>query len=200
MMLNWMELHPPVGIVGLSCVPYAGIVFAQNNNTYSHTFLQLYHQTHTHTDIHPFCSTFHPLSYLMFIVLSRLLSVYSDWSQCVSSIRHWLCSQNEDFHSCWFLVGFFPLSHLNWLLLLPKLAVTFCIFVLGLTKPVYLRINVQLGKFKQRFLFRTSLCSLRLWKSPVSCCFTSKNFILSVIFIIVKAAMKIIIAPKCCKN
>lgn len=114
-------------------------------------------QEKTITYIHTPCNYTHtPLFSTLFLfdvycsrLGSRFLSIYSDWSQCVSGIRQWLCSQNEDFHSCFFLVGFFPLSHLNWLLLLPKLAVTFCIFVLDLSKRVYLRMIVQFGKFKQ---------------------------------------------------
>lgn len=88
---------------------------------------------------------------------SRLLSVYCDWSQCDCLVfRQWMCSQNADFHSCCLLMGFFPLSHRNWLLLLLKLAVTFCLFVLGILEPVYLGLIVQFGKLK-KYLKKLSL-------------------------------------------
>lgn len=68
---------------------------------------------------------------------SRLLSVYSDWSQCECLVFRQRLHSQKDFYSCCLLMGFFPLTHPNWLLLLPKLTVTFCIFVLALFGPVF---------------------------------------------------------------
>lgn len=97
-----------------------------------HVHSNTHRSTHTHTT-QSSSSTFSLFDVHCSKPGSRLLSVYSDWSQCECLVfRQWLRSQYADFRSCCFLMGFFPLTHLNWLLLLFKLAVTFCIFVWGL--------------------------------------------------------------------
>lgn len=130
-----------------------------NSNTRSPTL-----QFHKQTNIHTLLFTFFLFDVHCSKSGSRPLSVYSDWSQCECLVfRQWLCSQNVDFHSCCLLMGFFPLSHLNWLLLSPKLAVTFCIFVLGFSEPVYLGVIVQFGKLKRQWQKEFSLTKVYLW-------------------------------------
>lgn len=109
------------------------------------------------------------------------------------------------FHSC-FLMGFFPLSHLNWLLLLSKLAVMFCIYVLGLFESFYLGVIFQewvsnfhdflFKKKKKKLIFHVLVMAQKINYKLL--CYISKGPSKVFFFIIVislKVDMKITVVP-----
>lgn len=95
------------------CSSCAGIVR-------THTVLSFHQQRHTHTQSkEPFlhCSKSG----------SRFSVIYN--AACLI-FTQWLCSLNADFHPHCVLMGLFPLSHANLLLLLFTLPEVFCVFAL----------------------------------------------------------------------